>query len=127
MPGERVYNRRGQIVDCDWWFNSDETPDFGFTVTTETGADLAADGVAVAFYCLPSNELLQASQTVSPDEVDGNHYVVNLGTAIPQTSTGISMEVTATNIYGDFSVNTQSYGIDNNAPTIVFVSPEADE
>jgi len=113
--------------EAGFWFNpaTNEEP-FEFVVTDDYGIE--NDGVVVNFYAVPSNELLQGPQTLTPYEVNDLEYTyhVNLGANIPTGTSGVKLEVTAENMYGGVTVSSQTYGIDAEAPAVTFESPMPD-
>ena len=106
-------------IDGDWWINSTQTNELGFTVESQNA--LASGGVVANIYAEPSNIVIQGPITPSPS---GNSYNISLlGGIVPGGSIAVRLEVTATDIYGGVSTSNQSYGIDNNAPQISLLTP----
>ena len=111
-----------------WWFNpAYNTVPFTFEVHSTGEVPIAEDGVVVTFYgVLPGEDiLLQGPQTLAYSE--SGLYEICLGANVPSSCTGIILGVEVTNVYGVFVECFQTYGIDDEAPIITFVSPEYGE
>ncbi len=110
------------FTDTNFWVSSNANAVLGFNVITDEGSELAEGGVVASIYTVPANELVQGPMTLSSDD---DSYVVNFNSGVvPEDQVGIRLEVETTNIWGNTSTSSQTYGIDNNAPVITFISPE---
>lgn len=114
--------------DAGWWFTQayGEAVNFMFKVNATAGIDLAEDGVVASFYSVPSETLVQGPMTLTStvDPELGEIYIASLGVVLPETETGVRLEVVATNVLGGASTSNQTYSVDNQAPAITFVTPQ---
>lgn len=105
-----------------WWLNPNSSNELQFQVNIENGGEVAEDGVVANIYSVFAGTLIQGPMTLN--EVSGIYSAfINVG-IIPSSEEGIRLEVITTNIWDNSSTSNQTYGIDNDAPIIEFVSPE---
>jgi hypothetical protein len=82
--------------------------------------EVATNGIVVSFYGMPGGVLLQGPQIVGSSA--GTHHVY-MNADVSADYTNLMLEVSATNISGTTTVNSETYGIDLDAPMIAVDTP----
>jgi len=102
-----------------WNYSLVNNEPFHFAINATS--NIPVSSVTATFYAMPENVIVQGPHTiaVTPNGI----YNVTLGNSITLLTTGVRLEVTATNNLGGTISNSQIYSVDRDLPVITFQYP----
>jgi hypothetical protein len=103
-----------------WNYSLVNNEPFHFEINA-TG-NIPVSNVTATFFAMPENTIIQGPHTVAVTE--NGMYNVTLGNSITPQTTGVRLEVTASNNLGGSITNSQIYSVDRDLPVITFQYPE---
>lgn len=104
------------VNDIDWIVNNANNL-LQFNIASDVNTTVTAK-----VYAMPSDEIILGPSTLNPV---GGLYTVNVhGSIIPDRSTAIKLEVTATDSYGLVNVSSNMYSVDQTPPLVTLFTPE---
>jgi hypothetical protein len=108
------------INPIEGWLSNTETNELTFQVDSADNNITASAKV----YAIPSGDMIIEPTTISPNQ--NGVYIVNLhGSLIPELSTAVRLEVTATDSFGLVGQATRLFNVDNTPPEITVFTPES--
>ena len=107
------------VYNGQYWINALDTNELSFVVNSDNM--MAEGGVVANIYAEPSNTIIQGP--ITPALANGVYTISLEGGIVPAGQTAVRLEVIATDVWGGQSTSNQSYGIDNHAPVVTFISP----